>query len=462
MTAELPLLHTEANPRVADARPPTSPGQRLAYVETYGCQMNVADSELVASILSDAGFAIVERPDQADVILLNTCAVREHAEERVIGRANQLHGLRARNPNLTIGILGCMAQHLAKSLPQRAPFVDLVVGPDAYRRLPEVLAATSNEALLDVRLDRTENYLGLDPVRKEGTNAWVTAIRGCDKFCTFCIVPFVRGRERSIAAPEIVRQVESIAAEGFKEVTLLGQTVNSYNDGECDFADLLYRVSAVDGIERVRFTSPYPKDFTERSIAAMADLPEVCPSLHLPVQSGSNAQLELMQRGYTIEQYRDLVHRLYDAIPDLAMTTDIIVGFCSESDDDFQQTVDLMQEMRYDSAFMFKYSARDGTYAARKIADDVPEEVKGQRLQHIIAMQEKISLEVNQEMIGQTVSVLVQGPSKRKNEQGLANNYGRSQHGKVVIFPQDAEPNSIAQVQIERTTSHTLFGDVVK
>ena len=461
MSTELPLLHTEANPRIAAARPSAAPGQRIAYVETYGCQMNVADSELVASILSDAGFAIAERPDQADIILLNTCAVREHAEERVIGRASQLHGLRARNPNLTIGILGCMAQHLAKSLPVRAPFVDLVMGPDSYRRLPEVLAATSNEALLDVRLDRSENYLGLDPVRKEGTNAWVTAIRGCDKFCTFCIVPFVRGRERSIAAAEIVRQVEHIAAEGFKEVTLLGQTVNSYHDGECDFADLLHRVSAVAGIERVRFTSPYPKDFTERSIAAMADLPQVCPSLHLPVQSGSNAQLELMQRGYTIEEYRDLVGHLRDAVPDLALTTDIIVGFCGETDDDFQRTVDLMQEMRYDSAFMFKYSVRDGTYAARKIADDIPEEVKGQRLQHIIALQEQISLEVNQKMVGQTVTVLVEGPSKRKNDQGQRNNYGRSQHGKVVVFPQDAAPNNLVQVQVERTTSHTLFGNLI-
>ena len=460
MAAELPLLHSEADPRVANARPAAEEGRRSVYVETYGCQMNVADSELVASILSDAGFSITERPDRADIILLNTCAVRQHAEERVIGRASHLHGLRARNPNLTIGILGCMAQHLAKSLPQRAPFVDLVMGPDSYRRLPEILGATANEALLDVRLDRSENYVGLEPLRRKGTNAWVTIIRGCDKFCNFCIVPFVRGRERSIAASEVVRQVEAIAAAGYREVTLLGQTVNSYRDGDCDFADLLRQVGAVDGIERLRFTSPYPKDFTDRTIEAMAELPQVCPSLHLPVQSGSNTQLEGMRRGYDIEEYRDLVHRLRKAIPDLALTTDIIVGFCGETDDDFQRTIDLMHEMRYDSAFMFKYSERDGTYAARNIEDDVAEEVKGERLQRIIALQETISLEVNQKMAGRTVPVLVEGPSKRQNDQG-SNNYGRSPHGKVTIFPQHAAPNSIVEVQVERTTSHTLFGDAV-
>ena len=233
-----------------------APSGRRVYVETYGCQMNVADTELISTILTAAGFSCVDAPQDADVILINTCAVREKAEERVIGRAAQLSGLRAQNPSLTIGILGCMAQHLAKTLPQRAPFVDLVMGPDSYQRLPALLDQTSNEALLDVRLNRTENYVGIDAARKSGTNAWITIIRGCDKFCTFCVVPYVRGRERSLESAEVLRQVRQSAARGFREVTLLGQTVNSYDDGDVDFADLLRSVAAVDGIERVRFTSP--------------------------------------------------------------------------------------------------------------------------------------------------------------------------------------------------------------
>ena len=439
---------------------PVAAGKKV-YIETYGCQMNVADSELVSRILAEAGHQIIEAPDKAEVILLNTCAVREHAEERVIGRASQLYGLRNRTPNLTIGILGCMAQHLAKSLPQRAPFVDLVMGPDSYRRLPQILADTAEETLLDLRLSRDENYVGIDPVRKVGTNAWVTIIRGCDKFCTFCIVPYVRGRERSVDSGEILRLVGNIAREGFREVTLLGQTVNSYEDDHMDFAELLRAVSAVGGIERVRFTSPYPRDFTAAAIEAMAALPQVCPALHLPVQSGSNAQLEAMQRGYSIEQYRTLVKQLRRAIPNLALTTDIIVGFCGETEEDFQATLSLMKEIRYDSAFMFKYSQRDGTYAHKKMPDDICEEVKKDRLQQVIKLQEQISYEVNQQMRGKIVEVLVEGPSKRQTETG-PNNYGRSPQGKVVVFPQQAAPNTFVQVQIDKTTSHTLFGDLVQ
>jgi tRNA-2-methylthio-N6-dimethylallyladenosine synthase len=354
-----------------------------------------------------------------------------------------------------------MAQHLSKTLPARAPFVDLVMGPDAYRRLPEILAQTSDDALLDVRLDRSENYIGVDPVRKTGTNAWVTIIRGCDKFCTFCIVPYVRGRERSIAADEIVRQVEHLAAEGFKEVILLGQTVNSYREGDTDFADLLRGISAVTGIERVRFTSPYPVDFTDRVIAAMAEVNEVCPALHLPVQSGSNAQLEAMQRGYTIEEYRELVRKLRTAIPDLALTTDIITGFCGETEDDFRQTYELMEEIRYDSAFMFKYSEREGTHAAKKMPDDIPEEVKGKRLQQVIKLQEGISRELNQKWVGRNVEALVEGPSKRPAEDGKPRYYGRTRQGKTVIFEEETAANEIVSIAVERTTSHTLFGSLL-
>mgnify|MGYP002035422565 CR=1 FL=1 len=444
-------------PMPVQGGPAVPPRGRRVYLETYGCQMNVADSELVSSILTNAGFELTEAADKAEIILLNTCAVREHAEERVIGRASQLHGLRARTPNLTIGILGCMAQHLAEKLPDRAPFVDLVMGPDSYRRLPQILADTAEETLLDTRLSRDENYLGLAPVRREGTNAWVTAIRGCDKFCTFCIVPFVRGRERSVDSAELLRQVRDIAAEDFREVTLLGQTVNSYDDGTVNFAGLLRAVASVDGIDRVRFTSPYPVDFTDEVIEAMASVPEVCHSLHLPVQSAADSQLEAMRRGYTIGQYRTLVGKLRAAMPDLALTTDVIVGFCGESEGDFELTLDLMTEMRYDSAFMFKYSEREGTYAARKIPDDVPEEVKKQRLQRLIALQEAISLEINQETIGGRVEVLVEGPSKRSD-----NNYGRSRQGKVVVFPQKAERNSLVYVDIGEASSHTLYGNLVE
>ena len=432
---------------------------RSAYIETYGCQMNVADTELVAAILGDAGYLVCERPEQADVILINTCAVREHAEERVIGRASQLSGLRAQRPNLTLGILGCMAQHLSRSLPRRAPFVDLVVGPDSYQRLPEILAQTSEETLLDVRLSRSENYAGLDPTRSSGTNAWVTIIRGCDKFCTFCIVPYVRGRERSLEAAEVLRQVRRLAAEGFRQVCLLGQTVNSYRDETgVDFATLLRSVSAVDGIDRVRFTSPYPVDFDDRTIEAMATVPEICPSLHLPVQSASDRLLGLMERGYTVSQYRDLAGRLREAVPGLALTTDVIVGFCSETDAEFALTCDLMKEIRYDSAFMFKYSERPGTAAHRGIPDDVPEEVKSERLQEVIRLQERISGEINEAAIGRTVEVLVEGPSRRSAKSGIPRNFGRSLQGKTVVFPEAAEPNSLVEVRVDRVTSHTLHG----
>ncbi|MFP6593068.1 MAG: tRNA (N6-isopentenyl adenosine(37)-C2)-methylthiotransferase MiaB [Candidatus Latescibacterota bacterium] len=459
---ELPLVDgVEPTPRTTPAREGRTPTARSVYVETYGCQMNVADSETVTSILGEAGFRLVDAPEAADIILINTCAIRENAEERVIGRASQLNGLRRQRPNLTLGILGCMAQHLATTLPTRAPWIDLIAGPDSYARLPELLAQTADETLLDTRLNRSENYIGIDPRRRrDSTNAWVTIIRGCDKFCTFCVVPYVRGRERSLPADEILRQVRDLAGHGFREVTLLGQTVNSYIDGDTNFARLLRLVAAVDGIERVRFTSPYPVDFTDDVIAAMAETPQVCPSLHLPVQSGSEMQLTAMQRGYTAARYRDLVRSLRAAIPDLALTTDIITGFCGETDDDFQLTVDLMQEIRFDSAFMFMYSERSGTQAAKSMADDVPESVKKERLQRIIKMQEEISRQINTSMVGRQVEVLVQGQNKRRADDGSATFYGRSLQGKATIFPEPVPANRIVSVDIDRTTSHTLFGKV--
>jgi len=460
MSSELTIIN-DMVPHAAYARSGSNDYNRSVYVETYGCQMNVADSELVASILNEAGFNITEKAEGADVILLNTCAVREHAEERVIGRISQLNSLRNQRPHLTLGILGCMAQHLSDTLSERAPFVDIVMGPDSYRRLPDMLAQSSDEALLDVQLDRSENYVGISPVRREGTNAWVTIIRGCDKFCTFCIVPFVRGRERSIDADEIVRQVEGVAREGFREVTLLGQTVNSYRGDGCDFADLLRRVAAVEGIERLRFTSPYPVDFSDRVIEAMAEIKQVCPYMHLPVQSGSDAQLKAMKRGYTIDEFRTLVSKLRSSIPNLALSTDIITGFCGESEEDFQQTFDMMQEIRFDSAFMFKYSAREGTYAHKRMPDDVPESVKGERLQRIIAQQEQISGEINSTYIGNRCSVLVEGPSRRPAPDGTTRYYGRTPQNKTLIFPEAFPANTLVDIEVERNTSHTLFGSCV-
>ena len=461
---DLPLLEGSSSPAAALESPPAPAGavpegRRSVYLETYGCQMNVADSELVATILAGAGYRLVDGPEEADVILINTCAVRENAEERVIGRAGQLHGLRARRPGLTLGILGCMAQHLAESLPERAPWVDLIAGPDAYARLPDLLAQSADEALLDTRLSRTENYVGIDPTPDRGaTNAWVTIIRGCDKFCTFCVVPYVRGRERSLDAAEVLRRVRRLAAEGFREVTLLGQTVNSYNDGSTTFGRLLRQVAAVDGIERVRFTSPYPADFDDDAIEAMIRTPQVCPSLHLPVQSGSDDQLKAMNRGYTVGEYRRLVRRLREAIPDLALTTDIIVGFCGETDEDYGRTRDLMEEIRFDSAFMFRYSERSGTQAARRQPDDVPGEVKADRLQGIIQLQEGISREINDAMIGRQVEVLVEGRSRRKGKDGRPTWFGRSPQGKVTVFPQPAAANRLVRASVEGATSHTLHG----
>ncbi|MEO1270251.1 MAG: tRNA (N6-isopentenyl adenosine(37)-C2)-methylthiotransferase MiaB, partial [Myxococcota bacterium] len=335
-----------------DAAPGLRP--RRVYIETYGCQMNVADSELMAGILTHQGYDAAVRPEEADVILINTCAVRERAEERVLGRAATLNGIKKERPDLLLGICGCMAEHLRETLQERAPYVDLIIGPDAYRRLPSLIEqavrASGDEPAIDVRLDKAETYEGLTPLRREGVNGWITIQRGCDKFCTFCIVPFTRGRERGVAPREILRQARQLVEQGARAVTLLGQTVNSYRYEEVDFADLLKAVAQVEGLERIRFTSPYPVDFTPKLIETMASEPKVCPYIHLPVQSGSDAILSTMRRGHTIGQYRQLVADLRAAIPNLALSTDIIVGFPGESDEDYQKTVELIEEVRYDFA----------------------------------------------------------------------------------------------------------------
>ena len=428
---------------------------RKVYIETYGCQMNLADTELLIGLLKPHGYEPTQVAAQADVILLNTCAIREHAEERVVRRLGELVRHKARRPGVLLGLTGCMAQHHREKLLDKAPFLDLVLGPDAYRNLPALLVQEDkDEPLVSVRLDRDETYADVTPVRGEGVRAWVTVMRGCDKFCTFCIVPYVRGRERSVPLDALLAQVKELAGQGYKEVVYLGQTVNAYRDGDADFADLLRKTAEIDGIERIRFTSPHPADMSERVIEAMATCPKVAPYLHLPLQAASNRVLERMERGYTVEQYAALVERLRVAMPGLALSTDIIVGFPGEEEADFRATYDLMVEIRYDSAFMFKYSAREGT-KAYKWTETLSEEEKGRRLQEIIALQERISGEINRQAVGQIVEVLVEGPAKRQ-EGWLA---GKSGQFKTVVFPgNNAKLGDLVPVRVVSATAHTLVG----
>lgn len=438
-------------------------GRPRVYLETYGCQMNVADSELMEGILRDAGYQTADDPSHADVILVNTCAVRERAEERVFGRIGELTQYKHANPNIVFGVTGCMAEHLREGIPARAKVVDIVVGPDAYRNLPALIndhigpTSRRRRASLDVRLDKAENYIGLDPIRRESSTGWVTIMRGCDRFCTFCIVPYTRGREKCVPPDEILRQVRDLVDIGYREVTLLGQTVNSYRYDDTDFADLLRRVAAVDGIDRIRFTSPHPAEFTEKVIAAMAETPEVCPYVHLPIQSGDDELLRQMRRDYTIDEYRKIVDNLRTAIPNIAISTDIIVGFCGETEEQFERTYQLMAEMQYDFAFMFKYSAREGTVAARALPDDVSEEDKGRRLRAIIDQQEAISERMFAAQVGTVVDVLIEGPAKKSED----HSYGRAADFKAVVVRGEFPRNTIVRTQIHRSTAHTLFGNPV-
>ena len=430
---------------------------RKVYIETYGCQMNIADTELLIGLLKPYGYESTQQIAQADVILLNTCAIRENAEEKVLNRLNALAHHKVRRPGVRLGLTGCMVQHQREQLLDKAPFLDLILGPDAYRTLPILLdQEDKDDPLVSVRLDRDETYADISPAHGEGVRAWVTIMRGCDKFCTFCIVPYVRGRERSVPAEALLKQVRELADQGYKEVVYLGQTVNAYRDGECDFGALLRHTAKIDGIERIRFTSPHPSDMSEAVIEAMATCPKVMPYVHLPLQSGSNRVLERMERGYTIEEYAVLVDRLRTAMPGIAFSTDIIVGFPGEEKEDFQATYDFMTEMRYDSAFMFKYSAREGT-KAYKWQETLSEEEKGRRLEEIIGLQERISGEINQHSVGQTVEVLVQGPAKKQKDWLV----GKNRPFKTVVFPGNgAQPGDLVPVKVSSATAHTLVGTV--
>ncbi len=437
-----------------------SDGPRKVYIETFGCQMNIADTELMHGVLHDAGYTQADHADKADVVLLNTCAIREKAEERIYGRASQLLRYKYENPNLVIGITGCMAEHLKGSIGERAPYVDVVAGPDAYRRLPSLLEqAGDGDPIIDVRLDKRETYEGLPPSRREGVSGWVTIQRGCDKFCTFCIVPFVRGRERGASPREVLRQVRDLAAMGYREVNLLGQTVNSYRYEDVDFADLLRLVTTVEGIDRVRYTSPYPVDFTPKLIQTLAEQDKVCNSLHLPLQSGSNRVLSAMKRGYTVEDFLRITDDLRAAIPDIAISTDIIVGFPGETEEEMQATLDVVERVGFDYAYMFAYSEREGTFASKRMPDTLSEPEKKARLQRLITLQKSISKAKYAAHVGETHTVLVEGPGRRGPERWM----GRTEGYKLALFepPDQVAPGDFVDVVIETATDHTLYGRAV-
>lgn len=426
------------------------------YLETYGCQMNVADSELMLGALARDGYVQVESPEGADVMLVNTCAVRDNAEQRVIGRLGELQ--QYKQPGGVLGVVGCMAQRLGPKLLERVPKVDLVAGPDAYRNLATLVAqASQGDRTADTEFRSWEHYEDVPARREAGPSAFVTVQRGCDYKCTFCIVPYTRGPERSRKLDDVVREVTDLVAGGTTEVTLLGQTVNSYHDGTHDFAALLRAVGAVDGIRRVRFTSPYPTDFTPAVIAAMAEVPAVCEHVHLPVQSGSDAVLKRMLRRYTREQYLDVVTQLRSAIPAITFSTDIIVGFPGETDAQFEETLSLVEAAGFDDAYTFRYSVREGTPAVR-LKDHVPDEVAAERLERLIALVRRQARQRHLGRVGQTVEVLVERPAKR-GEMML----GRTRTNLMVLL--DLPPSATGeyhQVQLTGTTGSTFTGTVVR
>jgi tRNA-2-methylthio-N6-dimethylallyladenosine synthase len=452
------------SPATATTTTAATSATRLAYVETYGCQMNVADTEMVLGLLQGAGYARTDDAAAADLILLNTCAVREKAEDRVFARASML-AEHKRRPGVVLGVTGCMAEHLKETIHQRAPYVDLVIGPDGYRRLVDhVATARAGARVQDTVLDRFETYEGLDPARAAtmnggGVTGHITIQRGCDKFCTFCVVPYTRGRERGTPPREVLRQARAMAEAGYKEIQLLGQTVNSYQYEDVGFADLLRAVATVDGIERITFMSPYPLDFSPAVIAALADTPKLARHVHLPMQTASDSVLARMRRGYSYADFRRLVTDLRAAVPDIAISTDILVGFCDETDDEFATIVQAQEEVRFDSAYMFAYSERAGTVAARKMTDTVSEQTKQDRLAQVIAVQQRISGEIMAAQIGKRERVLVQHVSKRSANEFLA----RTSAQRAVVVPAGPTvyPGALVDVRIERATPATLLGTVV-
>ena len=436
------------------------------FIETYGCQMNVADSEVVASVMQMAGYQVCDRLEDADAVFLNTCSVRDNAEQKIINRLEALHALRSKKKHgLIIGVLGCMAERVKDNLIENH-HVDLVAGPDAYLMLPDLVAsAEAGEKAINVELSTTETYREVIPSRICGTHisGFVSIMRGCNNFCHYCIVPYTRGRERSRDVESILAEVADLTAKGYKEITLLGQNVNSYRferEGETvTFPMLLRRVAESAPGVRIRFTTSHPKDMSDETLHVIAEVPNVCKHIHLPVQSGSNRILKLMNRKYTREWYLDRVAAIRRIIPDCGLSTDIFCGYHSETEEDHRESLSLMEECAYDSAFMFKYSERPGTYAAKHLPDDVPEDVKIRRLNEIIALQTRLSAESNRRCIGQTCEVLVEGVSKRSKEQL----FGRTEQNKVVVFDRgNHRIGDFVQVRITESTSATLKGEAVE
>ncbi|MGD8495686.1 MAG: tRNA (N6-isopentenyl adenosine(37)-C2)-methylthiotransferase MiaB [Gemmatimonadales bacterium] len=438
------------------------PLTRRAFIETYGCQMNLGDSELMAGVLAERGYVTVDDPSVADVIIVNTCAIREHAEQRVRGRIGQLQRHREANPELVLAVTGCMAQRLGGDLLASTSGVDVVAGPDAYRdigrMIDDIRLGDVARGQLLLALDADENYEDLATVRREGVTAWVTVQRGCDHRCTFCIVPYVRGPEKNREPAAVLAEVADAVEAGFTEVTLLGQTVNSYRLGDWDFARLLRAVARVEGVRRVRFTSPHPNDVTRGLIEVIASEPAVCPQLHLPVQSGSDRMLKRMVRRYTTAEFLETVERVRAGVPGIALSTDVIVGFPGETEEDFEATLELMRRVRFDDAFMYRYSPRDGTPATRLPAGDfVDEDVSGERLERLIGLHRDIQREIARSEIGQVREVLIEREARSDGDV-----LGRTPHNKVVAFPGElAEVGRYERVRLVSTSGATFRGERV-
>jgi len=429
------------------------------YIETFGCQMNDYDTELVRSIMKARGFQFTAVDEEADVILFNTCAIRENAHNRLYGHLAR-YKARKQERGLVIGVLGCMAQNLKQELLDTRSWIDVLVGPDAYRRLPDLLtdALESQRQGLAVDLSEYETYAQIVPDRAGGVNGWIAVMRGCDNFCSFCVVPYTRGRERSREPKGILEETQLLASQGVRQITLLGQNVNSYRSSGWDFARLLVGVADVPGIQRVRFTSPHPKDFPPPLLEAVAQHPIICNHIHLPLQSGNDRMLERMGRCYTHREYRTLVDAIRKSGP-IVLTTDLICGFCGETDEEFQDTYDLVKEVQYQAAFVFKYSERKHTIAARKYPDDIPEQVKGNRTNRLIELQKEISLQKNQALLGTTVEVMIEGDAKKSDQQWM----GHTEHNVTVVWSKDDltwAPGDLASISIQDATPSTLYGIV--
>ena len=447
-------------PNFNTLRPLAGEGRRL-FVETYGCQMNVGDTEIVVSIMQREGYFHTDRIEEADVVLVNTCSIRDNAEQRIWGRLNELKRYRRAKPGLVIGVIGCMAERLKERLTEGPNAVDVVAGPDAYRDLPQLVrTAEAGGRGVNVLLSTEETYAEIAPVRldRNGVSAFVSIMRGCDNFCAYCVVPYTRGRERSRDAATIEAEVRTLFENGYREVTLLGQNVNSYRSGEVGFPELLRRVASVSPLLRVRFATSHPKDMSDRLLEVMASMPNICRSIHLPAQSGATSMLGRMNRKYTREWYLDRVAAIRRYMPDCAVTTDLIAGFSGETEEEHAATLSLMREVGYDFAYMFKYSERPGTFAQRNMPDDVPDEVKSRRLSEIIALQNELGLESNRRDVGKVFEVLVEGRSRRNAEQ-LS---GRTSQNKVVVFDRGGrDVGDYVRVRITGCTPATLFGEEV-